>query len=204
MLYNIGIGARHDQLPLVLYVRILLATFIFAIWMDTTDAMNSEGDPNFQVLPTFGSTLNYFTNTIDLLPDLVPNFDPTKMLHGEQYLEIRQFPIPTAATLVSQTKVLEVIDKGGAAVVKMAVLSIDKATKREVFYNEVASFLRGSGGFGGTRKAIDRGASTAANDPPARKPDRVKEETIPIGQAAIYRLSGDYKYVCVFIPLSDP
>jgi multifunctional beta-oxidation protein len=39
---------------------------------------------------------------------------------------------------------------------------------------------------------IDRGAATALNKPPARKPDAVVEEkTLPI-QAALYRLSGDY------------
>ena len=117
------------------------------------------------------------------------------MLHGEQYLEIRQFPIPTSATLVSQTRVLEVIDKGSAALVRMGITSIDRNTKREVFYNEVVSFLRGSGGFGGASRGSERGAATAPNTPPARKPDHVTEYGTREDQAVIYRLSGDYKYV---------
>ena len=153
----------------------------------------SEDDPNFQVLPTFGSTLTYYSKSSDLLPDLVPNFSMTRVLHGEQYLEIRKFPIPTSANLVSETRIVEVIDKGAAAVIRTSMTTYDKDTKEEVFYNEGAIFARGSGGFGGAKKGADRGAATAPNNPPARKPDHVTEELVPIGQAAIYRLSGDYK-----------
>lgn len=153
----------------------------------------SEDDPNFQLLPTFGSTMTYYSRATEILPSLVPNFSMTRVLHGEQYLEIRKFPIPTAANLVSETRILEVIDKGAAAVVRYSMTTIDKDTKQEVFYNESVMFARGSGGFGGAKKGADRGASTAPNSPPARKPDHVTEEHIPIGQAALYRLSGDYK-----------
>ena len=57
----------------------------------------------------------------------------------------------------------------------------------------MAGRLRGCGGFGGQKKAADRGASTAANKPPARAPDVVVEEKTSEDQAVIYRLSGDYK-----------
>jgi len=40
--------------------------------------------------------------------------------------------------------------------------------------------------------SIDRGAATAVNKPPSRKPDAVVEEKTLPQQAAIYRLSGDY------------
>ncbi len=114
------------------------------------------------------------------------------LLHGEQYLEIRQFPIPTSATLVSYPKLIEVVDKGSAAVVKSGITTVDKATGKDVFYNEMTVFLRGSGGFGGNPKAGDRGAPTAANAIPKRAPDAVVEEKTTEEQAAIYRLSGDY------------
>ncbi|KEF63223.1 peroxisomal hydratase-dehydrogenase-epimerase [Exophiala aquamarina CBS 119918] len=169
VLYNIGIGAKHTQLP-----------FVY------------ENDPTFQALPTFGSIISYFTDSIDLFKSLVPNFDPAKMLHGEQYLEILQIPTPTAATLVSETRVLEVVDKGHAALVKTGTTSVDQATNRKVFYNEGTTFLRGSGGFGGSRNGTDRGASTASNNVPPRNPDHVTEETVRVDQAVIYRLSGDY------------
>ena len=126
------------------------------------------------------------------MTELVPNFNPMMLLHGEQYLEIRQYPIPTSATLVSYPKLIEVVDKGAAAVVKSAVTTKDKNTGKDVFYNEMTVFLRGSGGFGGQSKGEDRGAATAANKIPSRAPDHVVEEKTTEEQAAIYRLSGDY------------
>lgn len=115
------------------------------------------------------------------------------LLHGEQYLEVRKYPIPTSGKLLSYARLLEVVDKGSAAIVKHGVTTVNAETKEEVFYNEMTVFLRGCGGFGGHKKLADRGASTAANKPPARGPDVVVEEKTTEEQAAIYRLSGDYK-----------
>jgi multifunctional beta-oxidation protein len=114
------------------------------------------------------------------------------LLHGEQYLEILSYPIPTSGTLVSHTKLLEVVDKGTAAIVKSGITTINKATGKPLFYNESTVFIRGSGGFGGQKKPQDRGASTASNTPPKRRPDIVIEEKTSAEQAALYRLSGDY------------
>lgn len=115
------------------------------------------------------------------------------LLHGEQYLEIKSYPIPTSANLVSYAKLIEVVDKGGAAVLKSGVETVNKENGKPVFYNETTVFLRGSGGFGGQKKGEDRGAATAANKVPSRAPDTVVEEKTTEEQAAIYRLSGDYK-----------
>jgi multifunctional beta-oxidation protein len=114
------------------------------------------------------------------------------LLHGEQYLEIAEYPIPTSATLVSYPQLLEVVDKGSAAVVKSGTLTINKETGKKVFYNESTVFLRGCGGFGGQKKSADRGASTASNEPPKRQPDAVVEEKTTEEQAVLYRLSGDW------------
>lgn len=117
------------------------------------------------------------------------------LLHGEQYLEIRKFPIPTAARLVSRGRLLEVVDKGSAAIAKNGITTVNAETGDEVFYNEMTVFLRGCGGFDGPAKGRDRGPATAANVPPRRAPDAVAEERTGDDQAAIYRLSGDYKCV---------
>lgn len=114
------------------------------------------------------------------------------LLHGEQYLEILSYPIPTSATLLSTPKLIEVVDKGSAAIVKTGVTTVNAATGEKLFYNESTVFLRGSGGFGGQKKPEDRGASTAANAPPSRKADVVVGETTTEEQAVLYRLSGDY------------
>lgn len=115
------------------------------------------------------------------------------LLHGEQYLEVRKYPVPTAARLISKAKLIEVVDKGNAAIVKHGVTTTNAETGEDVFYNESTVFLRGCGGFGGQKKPADRGASTAANKPPSRAPDVVVEEKTTEEQACIYRLSGDYK-----------
>jgi multifunctional beta-oxidation protein len=156
---------------------------------------DSEGNDDFQVLPTFGVIPPFDAETPYNLDDLVPNFSPMMLLHGEQYLEIKKYPIPTSGRLVSKARLLEVVDKGNAAIVKSGVTTVNAETGEELFYNEMTVFLRGCGGFGGQKKAADRGASTAANKPPARAPDVVVEEKTTEEQAAVYRLSGDYKYV---------
>ncbi|CZR62534.1 probable multifunctional beta-oxidation protein [Phialocephala subalpina] len=169
ILYNLGVGAKKTDLPLVF-----------------------EGDENFQVLPTFGVIPFFSAETPYQISDIVPNFSPMMLLHGEQYLEILSYPIPTSGTLVSSAKLLEVVDKGNAAIVKSGITTINKETGKPLFYNESTVFIRGSGGFGGVSKPQDRGASTAANKPPARPADWVSEEKTTEEQAVLYRLSGDY------------
>lgn len=148
--------------------------------------------PTYGVIPPFSTEMAFDYN------DIVPNFSPMMLLHGEQYLEVRKFPIPTTARLVSRGRLLEVVDKGSAAIAKNGITTVNAETGEEVFYNEMTVFLRGCGGFDGPSKGQDRGAATAANVPPRRAPDAVVEEHTKNDQAAIYRLSGDYKYV---IPL---
>ena len=167
ILYNLSMGAKHTDLSLVY-----------------------EGSDNFQVLPTFGVIPTYHSTAPYAMKDIVPNYDQRKLLHGEQYLEIKQFPIPTSGTLKSETHLIEVIDKGNAALVRRGNTTTD-ASGKPVFYNESLAFIRGAGGFGGARTPSDRGAATAPNIPPSRSPDKVIEEKTPEDLAALYRLMGD-------------
>ena len=167
ILYNLSLGASYTDLPLVY-----------------------EGSPSFQVLPTFGIVPTYHSSNPFSLADILPNFDQRKLLHGEQYLEILQHPIPTSGTLTSTTRLIEVVDKGNAALVRRGTTTTT-ASGDPVFYNESVSFIRGAGGFGGGSKPSDRGAATAANNPPSRPADKVVEERTPEGLAALYRLLGD-------------
>ncbi|EGX51630.1 hypothetical protein AOL_s00054g29 [Orbilia oligospora ATCC 24927] len=168
ILYNLGLGAKRTDLNLVF-----------------------ESADKFEVLPTFGVIPPFNAATPYSFDEIVPNFSPMMLLHGEQYLEIKKYPIPTSGTFVNYPKLVEVIDKGAAAVVVAGVTTKDAATGEDVFYNESSIFIRGSGGFGGNSKGTDRGAATAANKPPTRKPDVVVEEKTTEEQAALYRLSGD-------------
>jgi len=143
------------------------------------------------VLPTYGVIPCFSGTTPWDMSDLVPNFSPMMLLHGEQYLEIRQYPIPTAARVSNRPKLIEVIDKGTAAIQIYGTTTTDAKTGRDLFYNEMSLFIRGSGGFGGPKKGTDRGAATAANKPPQRNPDATVEEKTTEEQAALYRLNGD-------------
>ncbi|KAF1812031.1 peroxisomal multifunctional enzyme [Eremomyces bilateralis CBS 781.70] len=169
ILYNLGIGAKRDDLPLIY-----------------------ENNDNFQVVPTFGVIPPFNAVSPFSIGDLVPNFSPMMLLHGEQFLEIRQFPIPTEANLVCYPNLVEVVDKGNAGVVVSGSTTKDKRTGKDVFYNESTVFIRGAGGFNGAKKGRDRGPATAANKPPARPADKVVTEKTTEEQAALYRLSGDY------------
>jgi len=141
--------------------------------------------PTFGVIPGFGSVPPFS------MDEIVPNFSPMMLLHGEQYLEIRKFPIPTAAKVVSYPKLIEVIDKGNAAVVVTGNTTKDANTGEDLFYNESTVFIRGSGGFGGPKKGGNRGAATTIYQAPKRAPDAVVEEKTSEDQAALYRLNGD-------------
>ncbi|PNY28437.1 Peroxisomal hydratase-dehydrogenase-epimerase, partial [Tolypocladium capitatum] len=113
ILYNLGVGAKASELKY---------TF--------------EGSEDFQLLPTYGVIPSFSAEAPFDLGAIVPNFSPAMLLHGEQYLEVRRYPLPTAARLASRARLLEVVDKGGAAVVKTAVATVDAATGEHLFYNE--------------------------------------------------------------------
>jgi multifunctional beta-oxidation protein len=86
---------------------------------------------------------------------------------------------------------VEIVDKGKAAIVVHKYRTTIESTGEDVFYVEETTFIRGSGNFGGQKHGTDRGAATAANDPPPRKPGVTIVETTSPDAAALYRLSGD-------------
>lgn len=167
ILYNLGIGATEKQLKYVY-----------------------EGHEDFQVIPTFG-VIPQFPSSSQLPFDWLPNFSPMMLLHGEQYLAIKKFPIPTAGTFVNRSRLMEATDKGKAAAVVSITHTYDEAGEL-LFENQSTMFIRGAGGFGGKKSSSDRGAATAPNKPPNRKPDAVMSEKTSSKQAALYRLNGDY------------
>ncbi|KAG5810472.1 hypothetical protein H9Q74_005432 [Fusarium xylarioides] len=165
ILYNISIGASASQLPWVY-----------------------EKHPDFGAIPSFGVIPG--ARPFDLR-DLVPNFSYKKLLHGEHYLEIHKYPIPTAGTFVSESKLIDILDKGKAAVAIIGTTTREKATGEDIFYNELTLFLRGAGGFGGSATRSVTGRSAGVHVIPEGEPDQVVEEKTSPDQAALYRLNGD-------------
>ncbi|MFI5302630.1 MAG: SCP2 sterol-binding domain-containing protein, partial [Polyangiales bacterium] len=86
-----------------------------------------------------------------------------------------------------KAKITNIFDKGKGAIVITEITSFDDATGEPLMRNEVSTFVRGAGGWGG-----DRGPSVEINVPPERAPDATITESIPEGQALLYRLSGDW------------
>jgi len=129
-LYALGVGAAHDPLD----PKDLPLVYEFS------------GD-GFRVLPSFGVVppLNvYFKMAKEgqTAPGLNYGFD--RVLHGEQYLEIRR-PLPTHAKLTHKAKIKDIFDKGKNALVVTATSTLDE-TGEELFYNETTTFVRGAGG----------------------------------------------------------
>jgi (3R)-3-hydroxyacyl-CoA dehydrogenase / 3a,7a,12a-trihydroxy-5b-cholest-24-enoyl-CoA hydratase / enoyl-CoA hydratase 2 len=168
-LYALGVGAGQNP-------------------TDATDLQYVyENDANFRALPTFGvvpalKLVFEMAKKGETAPGMNYGFD--RILHGEQYTEVKR-PLPAHAKLTHKAKVKDIFDKGKGAVVVTAITSYDE-DGNELVYNELSTFVRGAGGWGG-----ERGPSTEINVAPDRKPDAVVTEKISDGQALLYRLSGD-------------
>ena len=139
----------------------------------------------FQALPTYAVTFPFsLLWQITDVPGL--RFNPALLLHGEQYLELKQ-PLPTNATVTNTARIADIYDKGSGALVLLDVHTTDEGGK-EIVYNRVSLFIRGIGGFGGKR-----GPSSAGPALPDRAPDAVHRQKTNDNQALLYRLSsGDH------------
>jgi acyl dehydratase len=165
MLYALGVGAGTDPTdPEEL-------KFVY------------ENDPGLFVLPSFG-VIPPFPALMGLLAVEGVEINLMMLLHGEQYLEIRKHPVPTAGKLTTYPRVANIYDKGKGALIELEAETKDEAGD-VVYYNVFGTFIRGEGGFGGEK------GPPAGNEPPDRAPDKVVEmKTLP-QQALLYRLSGD-------------
>ncbi|MEJ7930586.1 MaoC/PaaZ C-terminal domain-containing protein [Ramlibacter sp. AN1015] len=116
--------------------------------------------------------------------------DFLKLVHGEQGVTLHA-PLPVAATVVGESRVTRIIDKGEG---KGAVLTVEKtltddATGQLVAVCEQVLFLRGDGGF-----SQGQGGDAAAPALPAvpeGAPESMLELPTRPEAALVYRLSGD-------------
>jgi len=139
--------------------------------------------PTWAVMPSTNAMLQLMRERKPLLDGL--NYGLERLLHGEQYTEIRA-PLPLKARLSHRFRLKAAYDKDPNAVLVFAVSSCDDSG-RELAYNEITAFVRGIGGWGG-----ERGPARAAEPPPAREPDAQVEEKTDPHQALLYRLCGDW------------
>lgn len=137
-----------------------------------------------QVFPSFGVVAPTFHET-DPPPLDLPGCDInlSQVVHGSQEVSVRA-PIPTEGTATLSTTITDVWDKGKAAVIwQEGVARADDGT--ELWRVKSSIFVRGEGGFGGSR-----GDSTAV-EIPDRAPDATRAFAVSPTQALLYRLCGD-------------
>lgn len=169
-LYALGVGAAENPLD----PRDLSLVY----------EMNGEGFytlPTFAVIPSMKVIFEQFKKGAKA-PGL--NYGFERVLHGEQYTEIKR-PLPPRAKLRHEVSIKDIYDKGKNALVITAIKTFDEDGE-ELAYNELSTIVRGAGGYGG-----ERGPASDLNVPPARSPDVVFEEKTHPNQALLYRLSGD-------------
>ena len=135
--------------------------------------------PTYGVIPMFSAIGSLF-NVKGL------SFNPMMLLHGEQYTEILEPPLPLTADIVTEGTISGIYDKGKGALVTIDFITKDKKTGTPLIKNVMGAFIRGEGGFGGDAKSPEAG-----NNPPDRAPDAVVEYPTQTHQALLYRLSGD-------------
>eukprot|EP00891_Asterochloris_glomerata_P002503 jgi/Astpho2/2503/fgenesh1_pg.00048_%23_26_t len=122
---------------------------------------------------------------------LCPSSMQSLLLHGEHFLLLHK-PLPPEGDFVVMPSLVDMVDKGKAALISTKATIIDAATDQVYAENELTIFARGSGGFGPTSSVPRRADVIALNQPPDTPTDAVVEERTSPEQAALYRLNGDY------------
>jgi len=164
MLYALGVGLGHDPM--------------------NEDELAFVYEKNLKVLPTMATVLGYGGSWAR-----EAGIDQVKVVNGEQGFTLHR-PLKTKGTLIGQTRILEVVDKGvgkGALIFSEREVT-DKATGELIATVSQTAFCRGDGGFGGP----PRSAPTPTHPIPDRAPDFTCDLSTRPEAALIYRLSGDY------------
>lgn len=161
LLYALGVGAGQDD-----------PTQELAYTTENTAGVTQVAIPTYAiVLAQFGG------------PQLgLTGVDFTQLLHAEQALTLHR-PLPVAGLVELTSMITDIFDKGsGALVVNKTTGVIDG---EPAFTTRSSVFVRGAGNFGG-----ERGPS-AQYTPPEQPADAELKFQTAVGQALLYRLTGD-------------
>ena len=111
------------------------------------------------------------------------DIDLAKVVHGSQQITAHR-PLPPEGKATTRKRIVEVQDKGSAAVIISEGVTVDE-TGEPLWTERSSIFAKGEGGFGGERGASSKVAY------PDRAPDvTLQVPTLP-NQALLYRLCGD-------------
>ncbi|ORY99229.1 HotDog domain-containing protein [Syncephalastrum racemosum] len=174
ILYALAVGVKEDEL-----------NYLY------------ELNNNFSPLPTYPLVLALKGDDGDVnlfkersqgegLPGMPP-YDPNKIVHGEQSLEVFK-PFPKNGARFDMKKTCTgVYDKGSGMVIEMTMDLIGEHDSQHYCRMVSKSFVRGYGGWNGPK-----GPKAVSYAPPKREPDAVEVIPTSVDQAILYRLSGDY------------
>lgn len=163
MLYALGIGFGRDPMNL--------------------DELPFVYENGLRAVPTMATVIGWGASSIMGKSGI--NY--LMVVHGEQRLTMHK-PLPPAADVVMDERVVGVFDKGadkGAVLVTEREMR-DARTGDKLCTLMSSTFARGDGGFGGPKDG-----APAPHTLPDRKPDLVHECDTRQDQAFLYALSGD-------------
>jgi acyl dehydratase len=164
MLYALGLGLGYDPLD--------------------EDQLAFVYEKNLKVLPTMAVVIGHPGFWVK---DLDTGIDWVKVVAGEYAVTLHK-PLTPAGTVISKTRITEVIDKGagkGAVVYSERTID-DKATRERIAEIRHTTFCRADGGFGGPPRQ-----QPAPHPIPERAPEYTCDLPTRPEMALIYRLSAD-------------
>jgi acyl dehydratase len=139
---------------------------------------------DLRVLPTF-ATVAQNLHRVEAPAVEMPGIDVdlAQVVHGTQAVTVHG-PIPVEGEGVARARIVDVQDKGRAAVI-VSETTVHDVEEAPLWTARSSIFVRGEGGFGGRRGNADR------VELPDREPDAtIDTPTLP-QQALLYRLCGD-------------
>ncbi|KAH8702975.1 HotDog domain-containing protein [Phaeosphaeriaceae sp. PMI808] len=181
MLFAVSIGVKGDDLH-----------FLFA----------SEEDRNFQVFPTYATTISAKGESSDLIPFTkkeklgiaepitgAPLLDIKRMVDGGRGIEFLK-SLPTSSKgykFEMQSQVEGVYDKGKAGTVVASSTNFVDILTGDIYARITSNhFYVGQGNWGGPK-----GPATVNYPPPQRKADATYDILTTAETSALYRLNGD-------------
>jgi len=164
ILYALGVGLGHDP--------------------TNEDELAFVYEKNLKALPTMAVVIGY---PGFWARDLDTGIDWVKVVHGEHSLVLHR-PIAPGGTVVSRTRVLDVVDKGpGKGAIVYSERTIHEKGSNVLIASIVqTTFCRGDGGFGGPPRE-----QRPVHVLPGRAPDLVCDLSTRPEAALIYRLCAD-------------
>jgi acyl dehydratase len=164
ILYALGLGFAYDPL--------------------NEDALAFCYEKSLRVVPTLPLVL---AHPGFWMRDLDTGIDSSKVVHGEQQIELHKLPA-ASGHVVSKTQVVEIADKGvgRGAVVTFERQLYDSASRELLATMRQANFCRADGGFGGPC-----GTPRAPWQSPTTAPDHIVDLPTRPEMALLYRLSAD-------------